>query len=331
MNLPKFLRWEFWPTWIFYLPVILYLLARGLRQGSLCFFLSANPGLRFGGLVEYSKSAMLQGIPPEYLPASYYFPAPPDAEEVETAMRNLGLQYPVFLKPDMGERGRGVARIPGRSELERYLRTARRATILQADIDRVLEFGVMVLKDPVSDAVDINSVVIKEPLSVTGDGSSSLASLIHRGERSRYHRRILERIHATDLGQVLPAGEKRVLMNIGNHARGSTFRNGNSLISPALSSAFAPLMERVPGFYLGRFDVKAHSPEALENGEFIIIEINGVNSEPAHIYELGLFSAWADLLRHWRRVCRISEANIRNGARPETPRQLLRALLEHYC
>ena len=330
MNPPKFLKWEFWPAWILYLPIAAYLFFVGLMRGCLSYFLSANPGLEFGGLVEYSKSAMLRDIPRKYLPASQYFPRVPGLVEVEEAMQNLGLSYPVVLKPDMGERGRGVQRIGSRAELEGYLRSAGRALILQANIVHDLECGVLVIKDPLSGALEIGSVVIKEPLSVRGDGFSTLATLIRRGERTRYHRRILHGLHRCELDEILPRGEERILMDIGNHARGSTFRNGNSHIGPALCSAFAPLMDYLPNFYLGRFDVKARNFRALEAGEFIILEINGVNSEPAHIYELGIFSAWAALLAHWCSVSKISWTNIKRGARPESLAQLIRALWQHY-
>ena len=330
MNSPKFLKWEFWPIWIVYLPVAAYLFLKGLMKGCLSYFLSANPGLEFGGLVEYSKSAMLMGIPSKYLPASHYFPGIPAVTEVEEAMRNLDLSYPIFLKPDMGERGRGVQRIGSRAELESYLRNARPALILQEDITYNLECGVLVIKDPLSAAVHISSIVIKEPLSVRGDGLSTLATLIRRGERTRYHRKILHGLYRSELDEVPSSGEERILMDIGNHARGSTFRNGNSHISPALCNVFAPLMDCIANFYLGRFDVKARNFRALEAGEFTIIEINGVNSEPAHIYELGIFSAWAALLAHWRTVSKISRANIKGGARPESTLQLMRALWKHY-
>ncbi|MGI9256620.1 MAG: hypothetical protein ACR2PY_06770 [Salinispira sp.] len=392
MILPKILKWEFWPSWIMYLPVAVWLIAQGLKKGSLLHFLSANPGLRFGGLLEYSKSAMLEGIPGSYLPKTHYFKELPGsgsgssgssgnrsggaigviargagakagaradagerasagAAEIEGIMKKLGLAYPVFLKPDMGERGMGVERVHGRSEVLRYLRTYHEAAgmksslqsppksslqfsmgpaiILQENISGGEEYGVMVVKNPVSGEPRIRSLVIKEPLSVQGDGVSTLAQLIRRGARTRYHRRRLENLHRFNLHEILSAGEERVLMDIGNHARGVTFRNGNHLISPALLKVFAPLADCIPEFYLGRFDVKTRNIRALERGEFRIIEINGVNSEPAHIYELDLFTAWVHLLRHWRMVSAISSLNIERGFRPESSARLLRALRQH--
>ncbi len=358
MILPKILKWEFWPSWIMYLPVAVWLIAQGLRKGSLLHFLSANPGLRFGGLLEYSKSAMFEGIPARYLPKTHYFKELPGsgsgnsgsgsgADEIEGIMKKLGLAYPVFLKPDMGERGMGVERVHGRSEVLRYLRAYHEAAgmksslqsplqfsmgpaiILQENISGGEEYGVMVVKNPVSGEPRITSLVIKEPLSVQGDGVSTLAQLIRRGARARYHRRRLEKLHRFNLHEILSAGEERVLMDIGNHARGVTFRNGNHLISPALLKVFAPLADCIPEFYLGRFDVKTRNIRALERGEFRIIEINGVNSEPAHIYELDLFTAWVHLLRHWRMVSAISSLNIERGFRPESSARLLRALRQH--
>lgn len=339
---PKLLKWEFWPIWLIYLPVAVWLFWQGVRKGSIVHFLSANPGLRFGGLLEYSKSAMLRGVPAKYLPRSYCFSGLPGAgagadvgaaaDEVEAQMRRLGLGYPVFLKPDMGERGLGVERLHGRAELLRYLGKVwgqAQPLILQEDIAGGSEYGVMLAKEPGTGEWRITSMVIKEVLAVRGDGVSTLAALIRRGERSRYHRRRLEKLYYTDVGVVLPAGQERVLVDIGSHSRGATFKDGRHLISPALATVLAPLADCIPGFYVGRFDLKARDIQALEAGDFAIIEVNGVNSEPAHMYALGLFTAWAHLLRHWQLVSRISVLNIKKGARPEPIIQLLRALRRH--
>ena len=330
MRIAKCFKWEFWPLWITYSPVIIYLILRGICSGSFSHFLAVNPGLAFGGLVEYSKTAMLKYIPPKYLPANHYFPRPPAVREVEAIMETLAITYPVFLKPDTGERGYGVAKLANRNALEHYLRNAGGALILQACIDYAHEYGIMLVKDPESATVSITSVVVKEALSVVGDGMTTLAALVWQGERTRYHQKILQNLHRTNMEEIIPRGERRILMDIGNHSRGSTFRDGRRLISPELHAAFSPLMDCIPGFYLGRFDVKAEDPQALLAGNFTILEINGVNSEPAHIYGLNLFAAWAGLLRHWQAVSTISKMNMRKGCRPASCSQLLRAVWQRH-
>src|SRR5262249_2721177 len=51
--------WEFWPTWLFYLPVGFYYGWLGLRYRSLTLPSAANPVIPTGGLVGESKCAIL--------------------------------------------------------------------------------------------------------------------------------------------------------------------------------------------------------------------------------------------------------------------------------
>ena len=55
-------RWEFWPPWAAYLPLIPYLLYLGARYRSLTLFTAANPGIPSGGFAGESKSQILQRL-----------------------------------------------------------------------------------------------------------------------------------------------------------------------------------------------------------------------------------------------------------------------------
>ena len=68
-------------------------------------------------------------------------------------------------------------------------------------------------------------------------------------------------------------------------------------------------------FYIGRFDLKTESIDELLKGNFKVIELNGVNSEPCHIFHPGrsIFLAWRDLFQHWKRIADISITNHANG------------------
>ena len=76
----------------------------------------------------------------------------------------------------------------------------------------------------------ISSIVIKEFLSVIGDGKSTLLQLIEKGERTSFHLELLIESHQSELQTILPLGKKLQLQEIGNHCRGTTFKNGNHLI-----------------------------------------------------------------------------------------------------
>ncbi len=332
MRLPRWLKWEFWPFWLTYIPVYPYLLFKSMRFASIGFFTAANPGLACGGFVEYSKQALLNHFSPDQLPAGYRLEYPPAAGDITKKMAELNLDFPVILKPDIGERGFGVEKIDCPDELEPYLAGASGALLLQEYISGELEYGVMTVRDPGSGKMEITSLVLKEPLSVTGDGRSNLWRLIVNSERGWYHRKMLKTLFARRLEEIPPVGEPVVLVRIGSHSRGATFRDGNHLISDALVKTFDLAARRIPGFFLGRFDVKAEDFSALEAGSFKIMEVNGVNSEPAHIYDpdTGLLRGWRDLLCHWKYICRISAWNIENGAQPMSGSALIKAIRKHY-
>src|SRR5215471_20986268 len=58
-RLKRLLRWEFWPPYVFYPPVIAYIAYLGLRFRSFTLFTAANPAMPAGGFVGESKHEIL--------------------------------------------------------------------------------------------------------------------------------------------------------------------------------------------------------------------------------------------------------------------------------
>lgn len=334
---PKWLKWEFWPWWFFYGPIYPYWFWLGLRMGRLSFFTAANPGLYMGGFIAYSKWAVLRQLPEQYVPKTHFFEHIEDAQHVRRAMQALGVEYPVILKPDVGERGFGVAKIDNEAQLAAYLaRYPREGVLLQAYIAAPREYGVLFSRLPDgSDAPGrVSSIVEKVMLAVTGDGKRTLLQLMQADERCRYHLQALEEEYASKLDEVLPPGKTRQLTSIGNHVRGATFRDATALISEALVARFAELSQHVEGFYFGRYDLRCHGPEDLAAGRFKVVELNGVNSEPGHIYDphYPLLRAYRHLFAHWGRIGRISRQNLHRGAQAAPLKALwaaVRGQLDH--
>ena len=52
-------RWEFWPAWLFYLPVVGYVLYLAFRHRSLTLFTAVNPAIPAGGFIGESKFEIL--------------------------------------------------------------------------------------------------------------------------------------------------------------------------------------------------------------------------------------------------------------------------------
>lgn len=339
-------QWEFWPYWLFYAPVYGHLIAAGVRRRSLAQFCCANPGVPFGGLLEYSKQALAEHLPAHSVPATVVLPMASSVAAIEEARIRAGIAYPFILKPDRGERGFLVEKIGSVEDLSRYHEAASRflaliveegfdpsaeRLLLQEYIDEPQEFGVMWMRHPDDPSGRVTSIVHKELLSVVGDGRATLAELIARGERTRLHEEMLRTIHASELDVVLAEGETRYVVEIGNHVRGATFLDATHEADDAIVERFGALAAAIPGFFVGRFDVRARDVAALRAGDFKVVEVNAVNSEPAHIYDPSntLRRAYADLLGHWREIERIAAANRRDGCEPPRARDIVAAIGRH--
>ena len=68
----KYTRYEFWPIWLMYFPVIFYYMYLALRSRSVTYFTAANPGIELGGFCGESKINILDKIKPEYLPKTIF-------------------------------------------------------------------------------------------------------------------------------------------------------------------------------------------------------------------------------------------------------------------
>lgn len=324
--------WEFWPYWFFYTPIYLTLPWFWLRSGSPTFFTAVNPSMKHGGFVEYSKYDALAGIPEDYLPKTALLPDAVSTDELTHTMDRIGIEYPVVLKPDRGERGYNVEVIRSEDEARRYLSQLSDGLILQEYRDEPIEVGVMYARLPGETTGRITSVVHKERLVVTGDGTATLRELILANPRGRKQQERLLTTWRDRLGWVPGPDEEVRLNTVGNHSRGAVFRNAGHLATESLRRVFDGIAAGIRGFHLGRFDVLTRSFEDLSGGRFKIIELNGANSEPAHIYDPDntLFRAYRDLLSHWNLMCSISKRAMDHGARPDRLTDLVRSIRRHF-
>lgn len=315
MSIQKITRFEYWPFWILYLPVFIQYLVLSIRSRSLAFFAAANPLMFLGGLVGESKISILKTIPSNLLPQSIYFEKPPTFSEAAEAIAKHHISFPFVIKPDVGERGKGVAVMNNMTELQTYLKQYQTACIIQSFLEEPLEFGVLYYRLPDGSASGITSIVAKAFLSITGDGQQTIEQLIRQSERAQLQLETLLRKFDEVKSNILPDGEQMLLEPIGNHCRGTRFIDANALITPQMVASFDQIASRIDGFFIGRFDVKAASVEDLEQGNIKIMELNGIASEPGHIYDprTPLYKAYAALFNHYRWVYRIAAQNRQLG------------------
>ena len=79
---------------------------------------------------------------------------------------------------------------------------------------------------------------------------------------------------------------------------------------------FDGICKNIDGFNIGRFDIKVNSMEELLNGKTIkIMELNGISSEPAHIYDPNctLWNAYQALMQHFSLIYQIAVQNNTKG------------------
>ena len=120
---------------------------------------------------------------------------------------------------------------------------------------------------------------------------------------------------------------------IGNHNRGTKFINGMPLLDDKLRNTMLGVLDSMSGVQFGRMDMKAQSLEDLREGKnFKILEFNGVNSEPAHIYDPshGIWKAYADLSRHWRLIGKIAREQRQLGVQTKPVNESWEAFMNYW-
>lgn len=313
--LQRLVRWEFWPWKIVYLPIALYWFVLAIKARGWVFFSAANPCMRFGGFVAYSKSEVNKMVPKQFLPKTLVLQPNTPLSEISLKLNESEFSYPLIIKPDMGERGKGVKVIKTESDLAASLANIKDQFLLQEYADLPLELGVMYSRHPDEEVGKVSSIVVKEFPVLTGDGRSTLKELILANLRTRLSYEVHFKRFRDRLTEVIAKGEPVQMVTVGNHMLGTTFYDGNHLISKDLELVFDKLSKQIPEFYIGRYDLKVQSIEELLKGNFKVIEVNGVNSEPCHIYDpnMPLWKGLRDLFWQWNRIFQISVANHKNG------------------
>jgi hypothetical protein len=319
----KFKSWEYWPFGIIQFPIFFYWFWLSLRSRSLLFFSASNPGITMGGMFGESKFEVIEQIPSSLIPKTILVKLPVETKDVLKALKSSGYTFPVIFKPDLGERGHMVRRINSENDIDRYLKQVKIDFLVQELVDLPLEFGIFYTRLPNQQKGNVTSVVMKEMLSVVGDGMSTLRELILKKERARLQWEKLQMAYSNQLENIIPSGKKIELVSIGNHALGTKFLDGSHLINARLSATFDNISKQIKGFYFGRFDLRCASVEDLYEGRVKILELNGCGAEPAHIYDpnFKLIKAVIVLIKHWRNIFVIARFNHKQGVEYPTLQQ----------
>lgn len=330
---------EFWPSQIIYIPVVLQWLVLSLRYRSLSLPLISNPSIHLAGMVGESKSSVLEQAGNKA--SSHISPyivfdndsRQPIEERLNSALHKLNqscIIFPLIAKPDIGCRGAGVKIIRDKTALSNYLIKFPQDTklILQHKVPYEAEAGVFYIRKPGDTYGTIFSITLKYTPYVIGDGKSPLAKLIKNDSRANKISKVYFKRHYDNLDSIIPENQAFRLSFAGSHCQGSIFRNGNKYISNRLTSIFDDISSDIKDFYYGRFDIRFESIEKLQQGEkFQILEINGASSEATHIWDRNtkLTEVYKTLFYQYSTLFDIGNTNRKEGHKTPGILQLLKA------
>ncbi len=304
---------EFWPAWAVHLPMYLLGIYWGIRLRNLNYFQAVNPALENGGLFNYSKFDSMVDFAEGSIPKSILLHPPHNLDYILEKAVNNGIHFPLILKPNIGERGRGVQKITNQTEVQQYLEMFKNeSVILQEFISKKEEYGVFIIKNPVTGQLSIPSITQKIPLQVIGNGVDSVQKLAENHPRVR---RYLLEIPEMLLEIIPIKNEILKLSHKGNHCKGAMFLDQSELISQEVLNAFEQICRPISGFYYGRLDVKVDSAADLEDAyEVSILEVNGANAEPIHIYSPGnsYFASLKIVATFFREMAKIAKFNLKS-------------------
>ncbi len=281
--------------------------------------------MHMGGFINSSKIDCFKNLNKSDIPTSVLFPKNTAPTDILTSIKTSALHFPVILKPNSGERGKGVKKVQNEAELRTHLDALPSDFILQEYIDMPLEFGVLYYKYPRSGKDNISSIALKEMPVIQGNNQQSIEELV----LEKYNHANFENLTTINRTRILQKGESFQLEYIAHRSRYSTFRNYNHIYCSELLETFRKIATNIDGFQFGRFDVKVNNVEDLIFGKNIkILEVNGTNSLPIHIFDpnFSFFKTYADLGKHWRIIYNIHIDNLALGNKPASVKQLFREI-----
>lgn len=333
LSLKKSIRLEFWPAWIFYLPLVPYAGFLTIRYLGFRYITASNPGIFAGGIAGESKSEILSNLPIDSVSKFKLLSPNIDYNEdlILKYISDLQIQFPIIIKPDIGERGAGVHLVHSVQEALEVLKI-KLAFILQEYHPGPLEAGIFYYRFPDEGKGHILSITDKIFPILSGDGRRNLKELIETHERFRFQKETYFRILNWKLERIPAPGEKVKLGFAGNHIQGCMFKDGSHLITDKLEEKIDKISKQFKGFYFGRYDIRYANEGSLKLGEnFKIIELNGAMSESTNLYDpdFSICRSYRYLFKQWAILFKIGYQNYKSGNPMVTWYQFYRILKDH--
>lgn len=318
------LRYEYWPWWLFFLPMVPVWAFYAIKSGRWFYFTNVNPGIDLGGFFGESKIEIIRSMDDQYT-ADTLFVAKTKGELYSS--HELPFGFPIVCKPDVGERGYMVEIVSSQEALRDYHHRVEGDYLIQEMVDWPIECGVLFVKHPDKTQGQVTSLTLKRFLKVTGNGVDTVHELMQSDPR--------QALYADKFAvDYIPAkGEKYVVQPIGNHCLGTEFIDGGEHLDKEVHQLFTTIASRIPGFHYGRFDLKVKTYDDLRTGNWLkIFELNGVSGEPGHMYDkrYNVLDAYRILRFHWGQIYQISKKNIRLGIEPASFGVVVKRVYQHF-
>ncbi len=322
--------------WLFYLPLIPWLVYLSVRYRGVMTWAAANPAIPQGGVVGESKFDILSKLPSQWAIPSLQIATGERNVRFEQFRRELasrGWTFPLIVKPDAAQRGAGVRLVRDLVDAEKYLGNQPSAVLVQPYHAGPFEAGIFYYRFPDEPAGHIFSITDKHFPVLVGNGRETVEELIWKHPRYRMQAKTFLARFADEKDRVLAADEQLPLTVAGNHCQGTMFCDGAHLMTPQLEQRIDEIARHYDGFFIGRFDVRYGSVEAFKAGnDLAIVELNGATSESTNIYDpsWSLLRAYRTLFRQWELLYRIGYINRQRGAQPTSTLALLRLVFAYY-
>jgi hypothetical protein len=297
----KIFRFEYWPWKTLYIPLLPYYAYLAFKNKSWVFPAHINLGLPMGGFFMEDKNAMLKDIKEQYLPKTYEINSSKDLEQ--------DFHYPLVFKPVNAQRGTNVEKINSKSEAINYSKKVGFPFVAQHWVEYDIELAIVYHRKPGQKKGTVSSVTQKEFLAVEGDAQSSVKELLATNTRAKMVGDGLFQNIKIDLNYIPKQNEKIIIEPIGNHCRGTLFRNASHLDFNLIAETCDHILAQKKDFYFGRFDLKTKSVADLyHKTNTYVLELNGVNADPAHVFDpdYPFFKALRDIMRHWKYMSEIA-------------------------
>ena len=309
---------EFWHPRVFEAPYYAYLAIQCLINGiGIKALAKANYNLDHGEIGIGSKYESQLAFNQEYfLPTTLVKDSLNTKEKKAFILAFIAEHgYPAILKSDVGCVGKGIVKISSETDLDEKIPLLIGDYILQKFTHNSYECGIFFIRQ--HGVPKITGINKKHFPSVVGNGIDTISDLAEKHERYTHHWHSF--LQYIDLDRVPNDGEEVRLSFIGSHTLGCKFTDDSYLLTPELEQAIFDFFSDQPGFNFGRVDVKSPSEEALQKGEFVVIEVNGIASLPTHMFDpkFSIFNAYKIFFQHAKYLAQIGREH------KDKPMQLL--------